>query len=107
MASGVRIDPAQVRIERMASGHLTLVLREQACWEDFEAFANDFLATVGGSTESRVDSPVDRVWTVRIGGAEVWLAYEDLLARFEIDARDDAGDACVRTLAARFGLPAK
>jgi hypothetical protein len=107
MASKAIVDPAHVRIEQMASGHLTLVLREQAVWEDFEAFANGFLDAIGGATVSRVDSPVDRVWTVRIGGAEVWLAFEDLLARFEIDARDDAGDACVRTLAARFGAPAK
>jgi hypothetical protein len=107
MASGVRIDPAHVRIEQMASGHLTLVLREQACWEDFEGFANDFLSTVGGTAQSRVDSPVDRVWTVRIGGAEVWLAFDDPGACFEINAKDAAGDACVRTLAAQFGLPAK
>ena len=87
----------------MASGHLTLVLRENAAWEEFGAFATGFLAEVGGMVLSRADAPVDRVWTVQIGSAEVWLAFDDLMARFEINARDEAGDACVRALVKRFG----
>jgi hypothetical protein len=98
------IDPAHLRIEPMASGHLTLVLRENAVWEEFAAFAEAFLVEVGGMVVSRLDGPVDRVWTVRIGGAEIWLAFDDPTARFEINARDDAGDACVQALAKRFGM---
>ena len=46
---GAMIDPTHLRIETMASGHLTLVLRENASWADFEIFAPQFLAAHGGT----------------------------------------------------------
>ena len=67
--SGAMIDPAHLRIETMASGHLTLVLRENASWADFEIFAPQFLAAHGGTVVHKADSPVERVWTVKFGGA--------------------------------------
>jgi hypothetical protein len=98
------IDPAHLRIETMESGHLTLVLREDAAWTDFEIFAPQFLAAHGGILVDRADSPVERVWTVKFGDAEVWLAFDDLMARFEINSKDAAGDACVRRLAEKLGM---
>jgi hypothetical protein len=97
------IDPAHLRIEIMTSGRLTLVLRENASWADFEIFAPQFLAAHGGTVIDRADSPVERVRTVKFGSAEVWLAFDDAMARFEINSKDAAGDACVRRLAQKLG----
>jgi len=55
------IDPAHLHIETMESGHLTLVLRENADWADFESFARDFLAAYGGGIVDRADSAVERI----------------------------------------------
>jgi hypothetical protein len=98
------IDPAHLRIETMASGRLTLVLRENASWADFEIFALRFLAAHGGTLADRADSPVERVWTVRFGDAEVLLTFDDAMARFEIDSKDAAGDDCVRRLTQMLGM---
>ena len=98
------IDPAHLQIETMASGHLTLVLRENASWADFEFFAPQFLTAHGGTVVHKADSPVERVWTVKFGDAQVWLSFDDALARFEIDANDTAGDACIRRLAQKLGI---
>jgi hypothetical protein len=98
------IDPAHLRIETMASGHLTLVLREDASWADFEIFAPQFLAAHGGVPIEKADSPVERVWTVTLDGAALWLAFDDYAARFELNARDAEGDAVLKALAARLGL---
>jgi hypothetical protein len=96
------IDPAHLRIEPMASGHLTLILRERADWADFETFANDFVTMTGGRILCRADSPVERVWDVTIRGANLWLAFDDYEGRFEINAKDATGDDVVRALAAEL-----
>jgi hypothetical protein len=101
------IDPKHLRIETMSSGNLTLVLRENADWYDFESFALKFLAAHGGKVVDRADSPVERVWNVTIGDATVWLAFDDYFARFEINAQDEAGDQVVRELERTLGLQAR
>ena len=98
------IDPAHLRIETMGSGHLTLVLREDASWSDFEIFAPRFLTEHGGTVVDKADSPVDRIWTVQLDGAKLSLVLDDYMARFELDARDAAGDAVLSTLAAKLGV---
>ena len=90
---------AAVKLERMASGHLNLVLRERGDWAGFDAFANEFLSKVDGELICRVDSPVDRVWTVRIGGEEFWLAFDDWQACYELSSRSVLGDAIIESLA--------
>jgi hypothetical protein len=92
------------RIERMASGNLTLILREGE-WEAFDTFADDFLRQVGGAVISRADSPVERVWSVRIRGEDFWLAFDDWHHHYELSARSERGNAIVTALAAELGEP--
>jgi hypothetical protein len=87
----------------MASGHLTLILREGGGWHGFEAFADAFLSPLGAAATSRADSPVDRVWTVHIRGEEFWLAFDDWHNRYELSARSAEGDAILTELAAQYG----
>jgi hypothetical protein len=87
----------------MASGHLALILLEDAGWEGFEAFACGLVERLGGEVLERNDTPVERVWSVRIGAAAVWLAYDDAFARYELNARDAEGDALVLKLATTLG----
>jgi hypothetical protein len=97
------IHPDHVRLERMASGCLSLILREEADWSDFDAFAAELLALVDGQVLSRADSAVERVWTVRVRGQELWLAFDDWHHHFELSARDSDGDDILRALAAELG----
>jgi hypothetical protein len=99
------IDPAHLHLETMASGHLTLVLREGAEWGEFGAFATGLMARLDGEVVSRADSPVERVWTVRVRGVDLWLAFDDWHHRYEFNSRDDAGDALLATLEAELRGP--
>jgi hypothetical protein len=87
----------------MASGRLSLILREGAEWGGFEQFANGFLSSVGGEVVSRADSPVERVWTVRVRGETFWLAFDDWHGRTELSAQSVGGDAVLTALAAELG----
>jgi hypothetical protein len=92
-----------LRLERMASGHLALVLRERADWDGLDDLADELLRIVGGLITSRADSPVERVWTVRIGGEDFWLAFDDWQGRTELAARGARGDAILTAMLEAFG----
>jgi Protein of unknown function (DUF3630) len=101
-AARMLIDPAHLRLDRMATGQLSLVLREGAAWSEFATFATEFLALCDGQVLSRADSPVERVWSVRIRGQDFWLAYDDWHGRYELDARSTAASAVAEDLAAEL-----
>ena len=97
-----RLHQDRPRLESMASGHLTLVLRDNVDWSAFESFAKDFLSVHGGEALSRADTPVERVWTVQLRGVKFWLSFDDFHNRYELNARDDEGDKILSALAADF-----
>jgi hypothetical protein len=65
-------------VQEMASGNASLVLTERVDWESFQVYAEAVLQLIGGSVVERVDSPVERVWTVTVGGELFWLAHDEV-----------------------------
>ena len=74
--------------EQMASGDLSLLLTERISWRSFPSYAETLLEIVGGTVVDRVESPVERVWTVRICGQLFWLAYDDYPLGVSLDSQN-------------------
>ncbi len=68
----------RLAIQEMASGESSLLLTERIQWESFPVYAEAVLQLVGGTVVDRADGPVERVWTVSIGGALFWMAHDDI-----------------------------
>jgi hypothetical protein len=62
----------RLEIRLMASGDESLLLTERVGWEAFPMFAETILGFVEGTVVDRADTPVERVWTVRI---ESWQGF--------------------------------
>jgi hypothetical protein len=65
-------------VREMASGDSSLLLTDQIPWESFPDYADTVLQLVDGSVVDRVDGPIERVWTVRIGGQLFWFAFDEV-----------------------------
>jgi hypothetical protein len=65
------------KIQTMASGNLSLRLNDNVTWGAFPERATAFLSRVQGERLGRADSPVERVWTVRIQKQKFWLSCDD------------------------------
>ena len=81
--------------EPMASGHRSLRLTTGVSWEAFADYAEEVLSSLGGTVDSRADSPVERVWDVTIDGGRFWLALDDFGLGVSLDARDATADAAL------------
>jgi hypothetical protein len=91
-----------LELEPMASGHRSLRLTREVTWEDFDGYAEVLLDVLDGMVLERADSPVERVWRVRITGAEYWLCLDDFGLGVSLDARDAVADARMETIRARL-----
>jgi hypothetical protein len=85
-------------IEPMASGHRSLRLTRAVGWDQFEAYAEALLDMLQGSVLSLADSPVERVWSVRIVGEQYWLSLDDFDLGVCLDSCDAAADARIDAL---------
>jgi hypothetical protein len=79
--------------EPMASGHRSLRLTTEVSWDGFGPYAEEVVDALGGTVDSRADSPVERVWDVTIDGGRFWLALDDFGLGVSLDARDARADA--------------
>jgi hypothetical protein len=86
-------------LERMASGNLSLVIAEDdVSWQSFPARAEQFLRWAGGTRQSLIDSPVERMWEVTIDGQPFWLTYEDFPNRLVLDSKQSSCNPVVQML---------
>ena len=75
-------------VQEMASGNASLALTERVDWESFQGYAEAVLQLIGGSVVERVDSPVERVWTVTVGGELFWLAHDEVGVSLDSQSRE-------------------
>ena len=81
--------------EPMASGHRSLRLTRAVSWEAFPRYANAVLRALDGTVVEKVDSPVERVWCVVIGGNDYWLAFDDFGLGVDLSPRNDQANAAL------------
>jgi len=63
-----------------------LAIQEMA--SSFPDYANAILHLVGGSVVDCADGPVERVWTVSIGGRLFWLAHDEIGVSLDSKSRE-------------------
>jgi hypothetical protein len=81
----------------MASGNLSLLISDDVSWETFPGLAQSFTDRFGGAVIKRIDSPVERIWTVTIQGCEFWLSFDDH-SGMSLDSKSSDGNAVVKEL---------
>lgn len=86
------------RIRTMASGNLSLLITEDVSWESFPDQAQSFIDRFGGKVIERIDTPVERMWTVTIKGCKFWLSFEDLPWGMSLDSKSSRCNSVVREL---------
>jgi hypothetical protein len=82
----------------MASGNLSLLITEEVSWETFPHLAQEFIDRFGGEIVRKVDTPVERLWVVKIRDQTFWLAFEDFPPALSLDSTDAACNPVVRAL---------
>ena len=82
----------------MASGDLSLLITEEVSWESFPDQAQSFTNRFGGKVIERIDTPVERVWTVMIKGCEFWLSFDDFCLGMSLDSKSSSCNPVVREL---------
>ena len=78
----------QLVVQEMASGNASLVLTARVDWESFQVYSEAVLQLIDGRVVERVDSPVERVWTVTIGGELFWLAHDEVGVSLDSQSRE-------------------
>ena len=81
-----------LEIETLASGHRSLRLTRAVAWEEFAAYAESVVRTLNGRVLHKADSPVERVWSVKIDDGQYWLSLDDFGLGVSLDSCDAAAD---------------
>jgi hypothetical protein len=66
------------KVERMASGNLSLAISDSVTWESFPQEARIFLKSVQGRPLLRLDTGAERNWLVLVGWRPFFLVLDDL-----------------------------
>lgn len=75
-------------VQEMASGNASLALTERVDWESFPVYAEAVLQEIGGTVVERADGPMERVWTVTVGGELFWLAHDEIGVSLDSQSRE-------------------
>ena len=86
----------------MASGNESLLLTERVGWESCPTYAEAISSWLERTIVDRADSPVERVWTVRIGEWSFWLAYDDYPGGVSLDPKDSNASALIPAIRQRL-----
>jgi hypothetical protein len=85
-------------VRTMASGDLSLLITEDVSWESFPDQAQKFVDRFGGNVVERIDTPVERMWTVKIKGCKFWLAFDDFPLGMSLDSNSSNCNPVIREL---------
>lgn len=85
-------------IRTMASGDLSLLITEHVSWESFPYQAQNFVERFGGNVIERIDTPVERMWTVKIKGCKFWLSFDDFPLGMSLDSKTSSCNPVIREL---------
>jgi hypothetical protein len=67
-------------------------------WESFPEQAQNFMDRFGGEVIERIDTPVERMWVVRIKGCMFWLTFDGFPPGLSLDSQSSACNPVIREL---------
>jgi hypothetical protein len=82
----------------MASGNLSLLITEDVSWESFPDHAQRFVDRFAGEVVRRIDTPVERMWVVKVRSQIFWLTFEEFPPGLSLDSTDAACNPVIRAL---------
>lgn len=82
----------------MASGKLSLLITQDVSWESFPDQAQRFVEQFQGEVLERIDTPVERMWVVRIKGQPFWLTFDDFPLGLSLDSQGSGCNVVVQEL---------
>ena len=85
-------------VRTMASGNLSLLITEDVSWESFPDQAQKFVERFDGVVIERLDTPVERMWTVMIKGCKFWLSFDDFPLGLSLDSRSGMCNPIIQEL---------
>src|SRR5688572_7799321 len=77
MNSAPHLPLERLECEVKATGETSLRLTTQVSWDRFPSYAQGIVDVFQGSIIERTDSPIERLWKVRIYGQRFWLSFAD------------------------------
>ena len=86
------------KIEKMASGNLSLIITEDVSWESFPNQAREFMDWAGGWVLKKIDTPVERMWIVLIKFRPFSLTFDDFPLGLSLDSITSLGNPVIRVL---------
>lgn len=95
-----------LKIERQASGHLSLLLTEQVGWEDHERYADELLRRLDSHIGEKGYLAGMYLWKVEIETVPLQLVYEDSLNRVMLKSDSYPGDVLLKKLQPQLALAA-
>lgn len=87
-----------LKIEKTASGKLSLFLTEDVSWETFPKQAKEFLKLVGGIKLKSITGPDVRMWIVLIKYRPFFLVFDDLPWGMSLDPMKGSSDKVINQL---------
>ncbi|MGI2030382.1 DUF3630 family protein [Endozoicomonas acroporae] len=80
------------RLQKMASGHLSLELSDKITLDEFPEFANRLISVVGGIVEEKNHSVIMCIWDVSINDKQYRLVYDDYPCGVSLESDNDDSD---------------
>lgn len=89
----------KLKLERMASGSLSIVLQEEASWELFDRDASKWIKQIGAKLINKADSVDERVWEIEYSGIAFWIAYDDFQSSITLEPKIKVPDFTIEQIA--------
>jgi hypothetical protein len=88
------------KLSVMFSGHLCLLLTEQVTWEQFPAYAEQVMKTIGASVRRKTDGIEMRIWSLEIVDSNCCLnlVWEDYPLAVSLESCSEIGDQFLRDI---------
>jgi hypothetical protein len=98
----VRVPLEVLELEQMASGDRNIRLTLSVTWDDFGPYATALIRSLDADLVHKADSPVERVWSISIGGRQYWLSFDDFGLGVSLAPCDTEANDSIETIRQRL-----
>lgn len=92
------INPNELNLDKLNSGHLCLELSSNVNWEQFPSFVEALLQSFGGTVDKKTDTADIRIWEVNMSGERIRVIFEDFPVMTSLESDTDSGDRLLQEI---------